>query len=1047
MKKHERKSTSQKGSMMVEALAMLGLITMVTPVLYRKAAERTTELQDINVATQMRMVSSAVDDFIKDNYNEIGESHAGDVFTLTEDEQEQLDKYLPYGFNTQSSRLFDDFNVSVRKRTVIDKNNKEHHIYTTAVLAPLREDITMMRSSKIASMIGANGGVYRRVGDGDNYMLEGVQGAWSADPSDYDFSGDIKEGSLVVISNEAIGSARGDVSSDEALYRIDDGDIDKNTMQTTLYMDGHDLRGLADLIAQDDTITIGSEDKGITNNLIVTGTSNLKGAVTAEGDVNVTQDVNIGGKLTVEGDTSLKKTTIEGDLIQSDGKIEFNPTDFTVNASGNINMDAGGNTTIGGTNVTIAGDETVKVNVGDKGLTINKDGNTISGDTTFNDGNVTINQGDLIVDGGEIIVYPENPDEETGIEADWLLAKRGIKVGTNASGTVVGSEFYVDSAGAAVRDGNLTVTGGDVIVADGKLLVGGDTEGRADFVVINSNTPKVRVNSNNFAVGGDVGDEGNKIDTGDGHAFIGLAYDTSNDAHDGLMIESNSIILRNSVGNLKMATGEVTLESTNSRVKLEEDAITIGVGDEGSEEAKIVADASKVGFENQGAGENATGTSLYLEDGKMKFGIDGNTQVLVDKYGLAVAAEGGNLSGDSVNVADDGSVDEESILEGAQVAISREGIIEVKAPTTSDNDGGFIRARRLVSDVPYPSNEDFYGYDIDGTSPSNPYDYYQVNPAYTSVMNDIKLASRGGARLSDILPDFINKGIYVVDNTYTNDSVGDWTANLSISNGAVSTAVTECTDTSCIASPWMGFVPAPQCPKNYAKVISMSPIRWRMSEVYWIYGADTWGSEGGDSYESIVSGENFSTYFLRETDPKRATFKLANSGGDDHTHLVESGNPLTFQTNTWLNTTISGNYGGTDSSGSVANFQGWHAIMGFVYRPTQYRQVLADLGENTATSEIYWNIFPVYGSEMAAVANVYCYFDRHPLTSTSGSREWTWGDNTPVYQYDQLNNFRVGYSKGSSGDAQAWGASSSDDPDVDRGAAINDPTLDYDDVW
>ena len=30
----------QKGSMMVEALAMLGLITMVTPILYKKAAER-----------------------------------------------------------------------------------------------------------------------------------------------------------------------------------------------------------------------------------------------------------------------------------------------------------------------------------------------------------------------------------------------------------------------------------------------------------------------------------------------------------------------------------------------------------------------------------------------------------------------------------------------------------------------------------------------------------------------------------------------------------------------------------------------------------------------------------------------------------------------------------------------------------------------------------------------------------------------------------------------------------------------------------------------
>ena len=46
------KKISEQGSMMVEALAMLGLITMVTPVLYKKAAERTTELQDINTATQ-----------------------------------------------------------------------------------------------------------------------------------------------------------------------------------------------------------------------------------------------------------------------------------------------------------------------------------------------------------------------------------------------------------------------------------------------------------------------------------------------------------------------------------------------------------------------------------------------------------------------------------------------------------------------------------------------------------------------------------------------------------------------------------------------------------------------------------------------------------------------------------------------------------------------------------------------------------------------------------------------------------------------------------
>ena len=1046
MTKYDRKSIAQKGSMMVEALALLGLITMVTPVLYRKAAERTTELQDINVATQMRMISSAVDDFIKDNYNEIGETHNQEVFQLTDAEMESLENYLPYGFNMETSRLFDRFDVSIRKRTVVDKNDKEHHIYTTAVLAPLRENITMMRSSKIASMIGANGGVYRRVGDGDNYMLEGVQGAWSADPSDYDFSGDIREGSLVAISNEAIGSVRGDVSSDEALYRIDDGDVDKNTMQTTLYMDGHDLRGLADLIAQGgngNTITIGSEDKGITNNLIVTGTSNLKGAVTAE------DDVTIGGDLTVEGSTSLKNTTIEGDLTQSGGKIDFNPTDFRLVSKGDIYMNAAGDTTIGGTNVTISGGDTVKVNVGGNGLTIDKEGNTISGDTTFNNGDVTIDHGDLILDGGEIIVYPENPDEETGITADWLLAKRGIKVGPNTD-KPTGSEFYVDSDGAIVRDGYLRVAGGDitaetgdVIVEEGGLLVGGDTEDSADFVVYDT---EVRVNNNDFAVGGAVGTGGNKIDISDDRAFIGNSYATGG-AHEGLLMTSASIVLRNSVGsNLEMTENEITLENAGlSRVKLEKDSILIGVGTDGSEEAKIVADAGKVGFENKGEGENATGTSLYLEGGKMKFGIDGNTQVLVDKYGLALAAEGGNLSGDSINTSTDGSVDDESILNGSQVAISREGIIEIKAPTSSDNDGGFIRVRRLVSDVPYPSDAAFDGYNISGGTPSKPYDYYQVNPAYTSVMNDIKLASRGGARLSDILPDFINKGIYVVDNTYTNDSVGDWTTK-KVSNGKVSEGVTECTDTSCIASPWMGFVPAPQCPKNYAKVISMSPIRWRMSEVYSVYGADLWGTDSGGTYKSIVSGSNFSKYFLRQTNPKQATFKLATASGDNHTHTVESGTPLTFQTNTWLNTTVSGNSG---DNNNLANFQGWHAVMGFVYRPSQYKAVLDDLGVDSSTSDIYWNIFPVYASEMAAVANVYCYFDRKPL----GATNWTWGDNTPVYQYDQLNYFRAGYSKGASknasgGAAAAWGSSSGKDtPSTDRGAAINDPTLGYDDVW
>lgn len=51
---------NEAGTMLVEAMAMLGLIAMVTPILYKKAAERTTELQDINASNQLRILANAM---------------------------------------------------------------------------------------------------------------------------------------------------------------------------------------------------------------------------------------------------------------------------------------------------------------------------------------------------------------------------------------------------------------------------------------------------------------------------------------------------------------------------------------------------------------------------------------------------------------------------------------------------------------------------------------------------------------------------------------------------------------------------------------------------------------------------------------------------------------------------------------------------------------------------------------------------------------------------------------------------------------------------
>ncbi len=71
-------------------------------------------------------------------------------------------------------------------------------------------------------------------------------------------------------------------------------------------------------------------------------------------------------------------------------------------------------------------------------------------------------------------------------------------------------------------------------------------------------------------------------------------------------------------------------------------------------------------------------------------------------------------------------------------------------------------------------------------------DTYKVDPAYTSLMNDIRLTSRGGARLSEILPNYITKTI----TSYT------------FNNGTAQT------------------VGKPTCPGGYVRAIMVTPVSW-----------------------------------------------------------------------------------------------------------------------------------------------------------------------------------------------------------------------------
>ena len=76
--------------------------------------------------------------------------------------------------------------------------------------------------------------------------------------------------------------------------------------------------------------------------------------------------------------------------------------------------------------------------------------------------------------------------------------------------------------------------------------------------------------------------------------------------------------------------------------------------------------------------------------------------------------------------------------------LTAEGVIKQKDGLTIDREGRIIAKETVSADI----------------GDLKVGENYVLDPAYTSTMNDIRLASRGGVRLSEILPNYILKSVY-----------------------------------------------------------------------------------------------------------------------------------------------------------------------------------------------------------------------------------------------------------------------------------------------
>ncbi len=947
---------SDAGTLMIEAMAMLALIAMVTPILYKKAAERTVELQDINAASQMRVMSKALDDYLRDNYadimngrtvtNDCGGAAASvqytDLADTTKDEAHQvievghLCDYLPYGFikadgTIQGSRTFDGYRVAIaRKTTEVESPNddgtttkKDVSRLTGFVIADPKGDLPMLRASRIASMIGSNGG-YAQEGDAN-----GVQGVWHIDgiQNTFGLTSAVADGAIITSSIQPISD--GSSLNENVLYRKEyPGRPDLNTMETTLHMGGNNIDDINKLIVEGNDLDPG--EAGLEIN---------KGGI----------DVG-NGNFTVNGD---------------DGSFNAAGGGFEVDASGNATM---GNATVDGS-ANIAGDTTVGGGLG------------VTGDTTIG--------GNTIIDGTTTIGGETTVNNNFNVTGDTVL---GGDDGTGGNLTVNGSTTL---NGPTTINNTLDVNGdadfGKNVHVAGDLTVDGNTTLNGPTII--NNTLDVAEDANfakNVTIGGNLTVEGElKSDNFKAKTLYGglLGRDWSESGNDYFGFTAQWA--DGNPANSHIWAGPTDeFHITQGRLEFDTDGVDGGRNGGASDTPQFVIDE---GVLDDTDANSPTVKRTMVQSGSFIVDTGAVRQVETDDDYVHFMKDG---AGALLSISNDDTTEKGSVH-------IRKGVLEIESIAGQrDSDGnkldaGYIKADRFVdnreleSDA-LPAGTNDTGYSANGVVA---YDAYQVNPAYTSVMHDIKLTTRGGSRLSDILPDFINKGIYVVDNTY-NEEVPYW-GNLKVEKSGSSVVAKEangktCSSHTCWTSPWLGIIPAPQCPPGYARVVTITPAGWAMGQagvpgVLHNKRQDLWTP----------------SYPYNPSDPENPT-------------------PLYFQKSTWLRANVY-------PHGQKGDFLGWSAIMGFMYPYTYFKDYIDDLGGEVdkpsgtpANQMVIWNLFPVLKRQLEAYVTVYCYFDR-------GNTRYS---DELVDKYDQLNNFRQGWTK--------------DTGYVDR---LNDPDLNYYDPW
>ncbi len=168
---NKKLKNQEKGSVLIEVIAVVALLGVMGPLLFKQVADRNEEVENINIASEMRIMKEAFSSYIMNYHSEIACTNGTCTPNLA-----IVRSYLPAGFeDTANGYSF----------TILKNESKQGSSSLQGFIIPNLgslglEGLGLKRVARIATLIGADAGILRK----GRTEINGTGGAWQLDETE-----------------------------------------------------------------------------------------------------------------------------------------------------------------------------------------------------------------------------------------------------------------------------------------------------------------------------------------------------------------------------------------------------------------------------------------------------------------------------------------------------------------------------------------------------------------------------------------------------------------------------------------------------------------------------------------------------------------------------------------------------------------------------------------------------------------------------------------------------------------------------------------------